>query len=473
MKQDLAIKILKGQLSVACKSISLTLKKDVFFRNSSISLYDRKNGLIAVNAASLDFDSVSEEDVVIISVNGEIINGKRKIPREIETYLEIYRKNNNINSVARICTKETMQIAYSGIDDILYNNEISIAENINISSSNKKGFIIVPNQGVYMWNLKPFDLVSDIDKIRQICSSVSVSCGIKKDLNIKNLYDEARDVYSSQIEENADISNCNVSTEEQKVINLDMLKYFDKVCRKNEIRYSLTGGTLLGAVRHRGFIPWDDDVDVFLTRPEYDKLINAFSDENRYVFVCREKEPSFPYVYGRIIDTHTMIEKSPNTLSAGKGLFIDVCVVDGLPKISWIRKIYAKKMRILFRLRRSTIHDKKSISYSRKGPIIRFLKDIVCKLSSTEDWNRIIYRNIHKYKFDNCEWVGNFTSQYGIKEMLHKSAFDDYMDIEFEGYQFMICKGYEEYLNNIYNNYMALPAEKKRKGHHPNKCVWK
>ena len=110
---------------------------------------------------------------------------------------------------------------------------------------------------------------------------------------------------------------------QSRQINLDMLIYFDKICRKNHIRYSLTGGTLLGAVRHGGFIPWDDDVDVFMTRPEFDRLDRIFPREGRFVWQSRTRIPRYEYVYGRVMDSRTIIMEAGGLPSEGKGVFLD------------------------------------------------------------------------------------------------------------------------------------------------------
>ena len=112
-----------------------------------------------------------------------------------------------------------------------------------------------------------------------------------------------------------------ISIEERKRINLDLLSYFDTVCRKNGIKYSLTGGTLLGAVRHKGFIPWDDDVDVFLTRQEYEKLEKLSPQTDIYKFVSRKTNPEFKYVFGRIMDNRTVIKDAGGMPVEGNGVF--------------------------------------------------------------------------------------------------------------------------------------------------------
>lgn len=257
-----------------------------------------------------------------------------------------------------------------------------------------------------------------------------------------------------------------LTDEERKRINLDMLCYFDKVCRANGIKYSLTGGTLLGAVRHKGFIPWDDDVDVFLTRPEFDKLETVFEDKQRYVWYSRKKDPTFGYVYGRLLDTKTIILDAGQMPSEGKGIFLDVCVVDGLPDNKILQKIHIKKMRMLYKGRRAVCFDRSSAAFYEKGKLISWFKKFLSQITEFEFWQTQMEREMKRYPFDNGKYVGNFTSQYGKKELLHHSVFDSYMDMEFEGKKMMVCQGWEEYLRNIYGDYMKLPPKEHQKSNH-------
>ena len=97
---------------------------------------------------------------------------------------------------------------------------------------------------------------------------------------------------------------------------------------------------------------------------------------------------------------------------------------------------------------------------------------ILRKYMTHNYWNCRMEKVMSRYPFENARYVGNFATQYGKKEKLKKSVFDSYIDIQFEGHTFMICNGYEDYLINIYGEYMNLPPLKKRKGHHPGIIYW-
>ena len=116
---------------------------------------------------------------------------------------------------------------------------------------------------------------------------------------------------------------------------LDILIYFDQVCRNNNINYSLSYGTLLGAVRHKGFIPWDDDIDVIMTREEYSKLFAILKDntDENYFFQCHETDPNYFYGFAKIRLNNTYFgEKMMKNRNIHQGIYIDIFIADNLPR---------------------------------------------------------------------------------------------------------------------------------------------
>lgn len=354
------------------------------------------------------------------------------------------------------------------------------AENV-ISSIHAKsqGVVLLRNDGLLSWGSNPMQALLQTERIEIIASNTAkaelMGGAARIPPVIAEKYHEEHMRLQHEMEEaesNGAIGD-HVAVSDQKKINLELLVYFDKVCRENGIHYSLTGGTLLGAIRHGGFIPWDDDVDVFMTRPEYKKLSDVFPDDHRFIFMDRTKDRSFNFVYGRLLDTRTLITEAIGSVNAGTGLFLDISAVDGLPNNAFCRRLHISYMRVIARLRRSTVSNPQWKSYRQKGPFFRFLKYIVRLFTTHQFWNRRFEDVMCRYPFEKSEtYVGNFTSQYGKREMMHKTAFDSYLDVEFEGHKFMVCQGYEEYLSNIYGDYLSYPSKKKRKGHHVYKAVW-
>lgn len=263
-----------------------------------------------------------------------------------------------------------------------------------------------------------------------------------------------------------------VTDQELKQINLEMLCYFDKVCRENNIHYSITGGTLLGAVRHKGFIPWDDDVDVFLPRPEFEKLRNVFPKNSRFQWIDRQINSKFVYNFGRLIDTKTIIRNANGMPSEGAGVFLDVCVVDGLPDNSKKRIWHMKYMEMLHKIRSSFIYNKNLPEYNSGNIIKRIGKRLLTSITTVDFWLDVAEKANRKYLFDTGTFVANGVSQYGTREIMHRSAFDSYIEMEFEGKNIMVCQGWQEYLTNIYGNYMQLPPLEERVNDHIVDVYW-
>lgn len=444
-------------------------------------------------------DDVSAAGIRCFSLQ-EKKDSDAQMTEDIRLHLEIYRHFPRICSIVHVFSPKLMYFSllgesipvYSKRHALVWPDEIrcigasgdegqdpvsSVISALEKTEINSRGIFLLDHNGAVVWDETPIKAIEAARNFEKIAAEAwSIQSAAKG--KVRPLSPEQIRKYAEEKTEEDFLSaqrgkpGTEVTVKQLRNINLQMLEYFDSVCRQNGIRYSLTGGTLLGAVRHGGMIPWDDDVDVFLTRPEYEKLQAVFPDNEQYEFITRQKDPKFNYVFGRVIDKRTMVRYSPNTAAAGKGLSLDVCVVDGLPDSNRAIKKHLIHMRLLVRFRRATIQNPKGKRYREKGPVVVFLKRILCKVTSIDYWNRRIEKQMSKYPFDGGQWVGNFTSQYGSRELLHKSVFDDYYDVRFENLTCMICSGYDEYLTNIYRNYLSFPAKKKQVGHHICNAYW-
>ena len=337
-----------------------------------------------------------------------------------------------------------------------------------------EGAALIHHDGALIWGttaINALERTADLEALAEASAAVE-ELGNAEPLPrelVRKVYEARRAAEKSSSQGRPDLP---VTEEQRKKINMELLIYFDHVCRANDIHYSVTGGTLLGAVRHGGLIPWDDDVDVFMPRPEYEKLAAVFPDGERFVYMDQSKDPDYNFPYARILDTRTYISESPGSRNAGAGLFLDICPVDGLPKNPLLRKIHMKHMRLLVRFRRATMFNPNAVPFKKRGPLFRLMKLMVRKMTTHHFWNRRMDKVMKRYPFDRSGYVGNFSSQYGDRELLKRSDFDSYFDISIEGLHFMACRGYEEYLKNIYGAYMEMPPIENRKGHHVYTAYW-
>ncbi|GLU98391.1 LicD family protein [Megamonas funiformis] len=258
-----------------------------------------------------------------------------------------------------------------------------------------------------------------------------------------------------------------ISLEKIKKIELDILINFDNFCKENDLKYYLSGGTLLGAIRHKGFIPWDDDIDVCMPRKDYEKLIKIFPDKlkNKYVLKSIERR-NFMSPFAKIIDIRTIIDLKYVENKFENSLWIDIFPVDGLPSNkNEVKKIY---MKVNFYRKLLILNSSKF--KIRKGMLLRQIFKVfvilIAKLINAKAIVKKIESIALSNKYDKSEYVGAVTwGLYGIGERMKKSEFEKVIYVDFEGYKFPVFSCWDSYLRGLYNDYMKLPPIEKRKTH--------
>lgn len=246
-------------------------------------------------------------------------------------------------------------------------------------------------------------------------------------------------------------------------IELELLIEFDRICRKNNIVYSIDGGTLLGAIRHGGFIPWDDDADVIMNRSEYEKLINVIDDEldtDKFYFQDMNRTKGYRWGYGKLRRKDTVFMRlDQEYMPYDQGVFMDVFVCDNVPNNKISRSI-CNFNSFLFR---KIFYSKVGVNISKGLPKIAYL--IVSKIP--ENLLKNVYcMYVKKRNKKHTDWVKCLTfpacnNTYGYK----REWYEDVIEIEFEGYKFLGSRKHDEYLSFLYGNYMEFPPIEKRKIH--------
>jgi len=258
-----------------------------------------------------------------------------------------------------------------------------------------------------------------------------------------------------------------------KVLQMDVLQAVDNFCRDNNIRYSMACGTLLGAVRHEGYIPWDDDIDIYLLRDDYDKLMRLFPKvyQECYCISSIERDPFWDKPYAKAYDNRTIVVEEAEY--DGKfGVNIDVYPIDDVPddETEWVnydskrRKLYKKYNRLLAFV---------PFRFSPIG-IVRWLRWNYPKWFTTR---RQMAKRIDAFsqKWRNKGYKRVFECCQGQLQQhpFNKCVFDKITSFSFEDRSFMGFENYDEYLRNGYGDYMTLPPEEKRVTHHFYKAYWK
>ncbi|WP_455265955.1 LicD family protein [Phascolarctobacterium sp.] len=260
-----------------------------------------------------------------------------------------------------------------------------------------------------------------------------------------------------------------VDINELKELQISILDVVDAFCRSHKIKYWLDSGTLLGAVRHQGYIPWDDDIDIGMLRKDYDKFLAIFNNENnRYKVISNEISSNCYYPYAKVLDTNTILYE-PDENGIKLSINIDIFVYDNAPnnKEKCIemynrRDLYNFLNLGQFGILNPNIWYKKIAKQILRCFVLLFPKGY---------FSSKIVKNSKKYKHLETVSVGNFTS---ITRMTcNKRVFDSFILVEFEGKKYPAPVGYDEWLTQFYGDYMQLPPVEKRVSHHSFKAYMK
>lgn len=268
-----------------------------------------------------------------------------------------------------------------------------------------------------------------------------------------------------------------ISDDELKQIEFKILKEIHEICVANGLRYSLCGGTLLGAVRHKGFIPWDDDIDIFMPRPDYNKFIAyCLSNETRFRLVSTEADPKYSYLFAKAIDPNTVIQElNGNRNDVELGVFVDIFPIDGLgdtyeqAKKNFKKSSFNRELLVAYNWKKFFRSKTHSVIYEP----IRFAFYLMSRLSNSKKLIDRIQSTYPSKSFDESQYAGVICGGYRQKEILPTKIYAEFDKMLFEGQEFMTIKNWEAYLGSIYGNFMQLPPEEKRVTHHTFKAYYK
>ena len=261
-----------------------------------------------------------------------------------------------------------------------------------------------------------------------------------------------------------------IQLDELKQIELRILKQIHNVCAQQGLRYFLVGGTLLGAIRHNGFIPWDDDIDIGMPRADYERFIDYCSTNPvPFQVICNRLNKDYGYLFAKAMDPNTvLVEKTGNRCGVELGVFVDVFPMDGLGDTQ--DEAVANLNKTRFNREMLVAANWKKFSRSKTRAIyyepIRLAFYCMSRMSSFGKLIRKIESRYAVDGFDKSNYVGCVCGAYRNKEIVEREVFSEYVDVPFEDAVFKCPKQFDRYLSNIYGNYMQLPPEEKRVTHH-------
>ena len=249
-----------------------------------------------------------------------------------------------------------------------------------------------------------------------------------------------------------------------QMVELEMLIELDRICRKNHIHYSITGGTLLGAVRHGGFIPWDDDADVSMLRSEYIRFRKACEtdlDKSRFYFQDIETTVGYRWGYGKMRRKDSLfLRENQENMPYEQGIFIDIFPRDGIPDGMISRKLHCLCCFALRKALWSEIGKK-----TEENPFVCFIYSQMAKISLNTmraaytkliKWsNRKKRKKVRALTFPLPKGIDGYDSTW----------YRRYKNIQFNGYTLMAEAFYTEWLKREFGNYMIMPSKEKQKTH--------
>lgn len=250
-----------------------------------------------------------------------------------------------------------------------------------------------------------------------------------------------------------------------QLTQLEILKYVNDFCLNNNIRYSIAYGTALGAVRHKGFIPWDDDMDICMLREDYNKFLSLWKDSDDYILQNNETNSDFTQTFSKIRKRNTsFVQKNDVGKSFHKGIFIDIFPFDRKP-VGKLKQIDQKINVMLFQLYfRGYVPE-------TNGTILKLGSAVLLKIHRKNSYSKLAEKHLQKairYNDDKTLPVFDTCTFAGMKKQYDNNLFDDIEYIDFENCKLPIFKSYVNFLKTCYGDYMKLPPKEEQTWfHHP------
>lgn len=394
---------------------------------------------------NLQVDSILEK----ISINLENVFKRYKI---FDKKIAIYGLDTFSQAIESLLVNRKMSADYY----VLYDEQMITSVRRQIKGFSAR-YLKIGSETIgieFVYNMNPGNTIILLaSEISQEESTRLLEDGYKVGENLFILYDRKIDCFAEFTKNKKRVLLNELQNLEKKI-----LQDFDSFCKENSLRYWVCGGTLLGTIRHKGFIPWDDDIDVFMPWEDYQKLIKIYPDNDKYRMICMEKKEFIRDCYtiwGKVVENTTILRERGNMMDCIHPAWIDIFPIIGMPSEQRQRE----------EILREVIETERKFTenfYRSNGSISK---------------RNIAYENIIKisqrYDFEESDYVGVIGTQYRERDIVTRKVFDKTIRMPFEDIEVNVPVGYKEYLDNLYGlSWMEVPEESKRNSHHNLEAYW-
>ncbi len=259
-------------------------------------------------------------------------------------------------------------------------------------------------------------------------------------------------------------------TREIQEIELSILERVHNFCIANDITYSLAYGTMIGAARHKGFIPWDDDIDIIMPRPYFEKFFKIFKVEGLELH-CLRNDKRHDAPVAKVYDTRTAIMQ-PGSSTMDYGLYMDIYVFDSFQSEAKIKSFFKLRKLLIFLMmcNKEPLYRKGRALYRN---LLRIALYPFFAFFSTRRVSLFIEWYLKRLNYEFGSFLTDMTPYTNICQCLPKSVFESTVDVEFEGKKFKAMNGWRKQLKGYYGDYMQLPPPEQRVSNHDFRAWWR
>lgn len=271
------------------------------------------------------------------------------------------------------------------------------------------------------------------------------------------------------------MKDIDVNLRELQLVELDILKEFIDICKNLNLRYFLAGGSVLGTVRHNGFIPWDDDIDVIMPRRDYDTFLEKGQNlmQKKYFLQTYKTDPEYTMGYAKIRNSETtFIEATVQKQNINHGVFIDIFPLDGYKPNEKIKNIIKKIKYKLYNIQIAKKYNTNTVK-NIKSHLLTAIFDIIYGNNTVTQLLEKKEKIATHYDYDKSEYICPFFDpvKAPLSLVFPKDYFGNGLVKKFEGIDVVIPQDYDAFLKQHYGDYMKLPPEEDRKPHHYNQII--